>query len=57
MRAVAAATAGAGHDEAAVKTVNVAVTGLVPDTVVFGSEKQPFVRVGLLETIQAIVPV
>jgi hypothetical protein len=40
-----------------VKTVNVAVTGPVPDTVVFGSEKQPFVRVGLLETVQAIVPV
>jgi len=40
-----------------VKTVNVAVTGLVPDTVAFGSEKQPFVSVGLLETVQAIVPV
>ena len=39
------------------KTVNVTVTGLVPDTVAFGSEKQPFVSVGLLETVQAIVPV
>lgn len=50
------ATAGAGHDEATVKTVNVAVTALLPDTLVFGSEKQPFVRAGL-DTVQAIVPV
>jgi hypothetical protein len=51
------ATAGAGHDEATVKTVNVALTPLLPDTLVFGSEKQPFVRAGLLDTVQAIVPV
>jgi hypothetical protein len=51
------ATAGAGHDEATVKTVNVAVTPLLPDTLVFGIAKQPFVRAGLLDTVQAIVPV
>ena len=52
----ALAIAAAGHDEATVNTVNVAVTALVPDTVVVGSEKQPFVRAGLLETVHAIVP-
>jgi hypothetical protein len=51
------ATAGAGHDEATVKTVNVALTALLPDTLAFGIEKQPFVRAGLLDTVQAIVPV
>ena len=51
------ATAGAGHDEATVKTVNVALTPLLPDTLAFGIEKQPFVRAGLLETVHAIVPV
>ena len=51
------ATAAAGHDEATVKTVNVAMTPLLPETLVFGSEKQPFVRAGLLDTVQAIVPV
>ena len=51
------ATAGAGHDEATVKTVNVAVTALLADTPAFGIEKQPFVRAGLLDTVQAIVPV
>lgn len=50
-------TAGAGHDEATVKTVNVAVTALLADTLAFGIEKQPFVRAGLLDTVQAIVPV
>ena len=51
------ATAGAGHDEATVKTVNVALTPLLPDTLAFGIEKQPFVRAGLLDTVQATVPV
>ena len=49
--------AAAGHDVDAVKTVNVAVIALVPDTIVFGSEKQPFVNAGLLVTVHAIVPV
>jgi hypothetical protein len=51
------ATAGAAHDEATVKTVNEAVTALLADTPAFGIEKQPFVRAGLLDTVQAIVPV
>ena len=54
--AALAIAAAAGHDEAMVNTVNVAVAALVPDTAVFGSEKQPFVRAGLLETVHAIVP-
>lgn len=53
---VATAMAGAGHDEARVFTVNMAVTTLVPDTVVFGSVKQPFVRAGLKDTVHAIMP-
>lgn len=49
--------AAAGHDDDMVKIVNVAVIALVPDTVVFGNEKQPFVKAGLLVTVHAIVPV
>jgi hypothetical protein len=40
-----------------VKTVNAAVTALLAVTLAFGIEKQPFVRAGLLDTVQAIVPV
>jgi hypothetical protein len=47
----------AGHDEDTVNTVSAAVTPLVPVTVVFGSEKHPFVSGGVLETVHAIVPV
>ena len=54
---LALATVAAGHDEDTVNTVSVAVTPLVPVTVVFGSEKHPFVSGGVLETIHAIVPV
>jgi hypothetical protein len=51
------ATAGVEHAEAMVFTANVAVTATFPETVEFGSKKQPFVRAGLLETVQATVPV
>ena len=37
--------------------VKVAVTALLPETVAFGKEKQPFVTEGLLETVNATVPV
>ena len=40
-----------------VATVKVAVTALALETVAFGSEKQPWVSVGLLETAKAMVPV
>lgn len=56
-RPVVLATAAAGHDEAELNTVSVAMTALVPVRVVFGSEKHPFVSAGLLETVHAIVPV
>jgi hypothetical protein len=49
--------AGATHAEALVDTLNVAVTAAFPETVVLGNEKHPFVRAGLLETVQATVPV
>ena len=54
---LALAIAAAGHDEDTVNTVSAAVTPLVPVTVVFGSEKHPFVSGGVLETVHAIVPV
>ena len=45
------------HAEELVRIVKVAVTALLPETVVFGMEKQPFVREGLLVTVNLIVPV
>lgn len=45
------------HAEALVCTVKVAVTTLVPETVVLGNEKQPFEREGLLDTENEMVPV
>ena len=50
-------SAGVGQAEATVLTVKVVATAVVPETVVLGMEKQPFVRAGLLETVQATVPV
>lgn len=50
-------SAGVGHAEAIVLTVGLAATAVVPETVVLVMEKQPFVRAGLLETVQATVPV
>lgn len=50
-------SAGVGHAEAIVLTVRPAATAVVPETVVLVMEKQPFVRAGLLETVQATVPV
>jgi len=37
--------------------VKVAVTALLPETVVFGKEKQPSVSEGLLLTVNLTVPV
>ena len=37
--------------------VKVAVTALLPETVAFGKEKQPFVSEGLLVTVNLTVPV
>jgi len=54
---LARAIAGVVQAEATVLTVKVAMTAAVPDTVVFGSVKHPFERVGLLETVHATVPV
>ena len=49
-------TAPLAQAEELVRTVKVAVTAL-PETVVFGKEKQPFVSEGLLETVNVTVPV
>jgi hypothetical protein len=54
---LARAIAGVVQAEATVLTVNVAITAALPDTVVFGSVKHPFERVGLLETVHATVPI
>ena len=43
--------------EELVRTVKVVATALLPKTVVFGKEKQPFVSEGLLETVNVTVPV
>jgi len=56
VRSAALAAADVEHAEAIVYTVNVTATGVFPETVTRGSEKQPFVRTGLLETVQATVP-
>ena len=50
-------TAELEHAEALVWTVRVAVTALVPLIMMFGSEKQPFEREGLLDTVHVMVPV
>ena len=45
------------HADELVYTFKVAVTAFEPETVAFASEKQPFVKEGLLETVKAMVPV
>jgi hypothetical protein len=50
-------TATVEHAVALVRMVKVARTAVVLETVVLGREKQAFVIVGLLETVQPTVPV
>ena len=44
------------HADELVYTCKVAVTALEPETVAFASEKQPFVREWLLESVKVMVP-